>query len=62
MAAGGEAEILYEQANFRLLQPGDYVVCAVSGEQIALANLRYWNVERQEPYRDAWAALEAGRR
>ncbi len=62
MPGGGEAEILYEQASYRLLRPGDYVTCAVSGDQIVLADLRYWNVERQEPYRDAWAALEAGRR
>lgn len=60
--AEGEAELIYEQASYRLVRPGAYVTCAVSGERIPLAQLRYWNVERQEAYRDAWAALTAAQR
>ena len=36
-----------------------YVICAVTGEKIALPDLKYWNVERQEPYKDAEAGLKA---
>ena len=60
--AEGEAELVYDQTTFRLVRPGAYVTCAVTAEQIPLAELRYWSVERQEPYRDAWAALKASQR
>jgi len=33
-----------------ILEEGDYVVCAVSGKNIPLNQLTYWNVELQEPY------------
>ena len=36
-----------------------HVVCAETGEQIQLSELKYWNVERQEPYKDAEAGLKA---
>ncbi len=50
---------LHFMANgFRVLTPGDHVVCAVSGARIALDDLRYWSVARQEPY--AGAALATG--
>ena len=44
------AKIKYLPNNFQILEPGDYVVCAVSGKKINLQNLTYWNVELQEPY------------
>lgn len=51
---------LHFMANgFRVLTPGDHVVCAVSGEKIALGTLRYWSVERQEPYASAALAMQA---
>ena len=37
-------------------------MCAVTGVQIPLHELRYWSVERQEPYVDADASLKAERR
>ena len=37
---------------------GYYVNCFVTGEEIALSDLKYWNVERQEPYKDAEAGLK----
>jgi hypothetical protein len=37
--------------------PGSYVICAVTGRRISLADLRYWSVDRQEPYADAEASL-----
>lgn len=46
----GEARIKYLDGEFQVLSPGDFVRCAVTGEPIPLAALRYWNVELQEPY------------
>ncbi|MDC3037215.1 DUF2093 domain-containing protein [Candidatus Pelagibacter sp.] len=44
------AKIKYLPNNFEIIDPGDYVVCAVSGKKINLENLTYWNVDLQEPY------------
>ena len=44
------AKIKYLPNNFQIIEPGDYVVCAVSGKKINVENLTYWNVEVQEPY------------
>ncbi|WP_010185708.1 DUF2093 domain-containing protein [Sphingomonas sp. PAMC 26605] len=51
---------LHFMANgFRVLAPGDHVVCAVSGARIALDDLRYWSVAKQEAYATAAIATEA---
>ena len=44
------AKIKYLPNNFQIIEPGDYVRCAVSGKIIDLENLNYWNVDLQEPY------------
>ena len=44
------AKIKYLPNNFQIIEPGDHVICAVSGKSISLDNLTYWNVELQEPY------------
>ena len=44
------AKIKYLPNNFQIIEPGDYVECAVSGKKIRLENLTYWNVELQEAY------------
>lgn len=48
-----EAILRYGAADFDILQRGAYVLCAVSGERIALEDLRYWSIEFQEAYRGA---------
>lgn len=54
MSSSDRPATLYFQANgFRVLTPGNHVVCAVSGERIALETLRYWSVERQEAFASA---------
>ncbi|MBC6402380.1 MAG: DUF2093 domain-containing protein [Hyphomonadaceae bacterium] len=58
MSFSGEAKIRYGPADFTIVSPGAYVVCAVTGERIRVENLRYWNHERQEAYKDAAASLE----
>lgn len=54
-----EAKIRYLDGDFQVLSPGAYVLCAVTGEKIAIDELRYWSVARQEPYVDAAASLAA---
>ena len=49
-SAQGEAAIQYLDGDYRILKPGAFVLCAVTGQQIPLTELRYWSVERQEPY------------
>ena len=44
------AKIKYLPNNFQVVEPGDHVICAVSGNHISLENLNYWNVDLQEPY------------
>ena len=63
MSGGGrEARIHYLAGTFRILTAGDYVRCAVTGSAIAVEDLLYWSVERQEPYADAAASLIAEER
>lgn len=52
----GEAALKYEDATYTVLRKGDFVVCAVTGRRIPLEALRYWSVDRQEPYADIDAA------
>ena len=43
-------KIKYLPNNFQIIEPGDYVKCAVTGKEIQIENLTYWNVDLQEPY------------
>ena len=45
-----EAKLKYFQGSFEVESDGDYVLCAVSKKKIYLKDLKYWNVELQEPY------------
>jgi len=53
------ARLHYMANGFRVLVPGDHVVCAVTAEPIAIDALRYWNVEKQQAYATAEIALRA---
>lgn len=44
------AKLYYAPSSFRVLRAGTHVLCAVTGEAIALDDLRYWSAERQEAY------------
>jgi len=44
------AKLEYLPNNFKIIEDGDHVECAVSGKKISLEKLTYWNVELQEPY------------
>ena len=50
---GPEAKIRFGDNDFTIVKAGNFVRCAVSGEPIPLDELRYWSVERQEPYASA---------
>lgn len=62
MAQGKPAKLHYLAGGFRVLVPGDHVLCAKTGEPIALEDLRYWSVSRQEAYSTAELATAAERK
>lgn len=55
--AAGEAELRYLDGDYRIVRPGSYVRCAVTRQPIALDELKYWSVDRQEAYVSAEAVL-----
>jgi hypothetical protein len=58
---GRRASLHYLAGTFRVLSPGDHVICAATGQMIPLDELKYWSVERQEPYATAEASMTAHR-
>ncbi|ACB94566.1 DUF2093 domain-containing protein [Beijerinckia indica] len=54
----GEAEVQYLDGDLRIIRPGAFVRCAVTGVSIALEDLRYWNVDLQEAYASPEAKLQ----
>jgi hypothetical protein len=46
----GEAVVAYGDGTMRVVKPGSFVRCAVTGDAIPLDALRYWSVARQEAY------------
>lgn len=46
----GEAEVKFLDGDFRILRPGAFVRCAVTGVPIPLEELKYWSVDLQEAY------------
>ncbi len=47
------ATLMYGPNAFRIVKPGHFVVCAMSGVPVPLEELRYWSVDRQEAYASA---------
>ena len=62
-ADAGEAKLEYLDGDFRIVRPGAFVRCAVTGQPIPLDELRYWSVDRQEAYASPGAVMQrlAGR-
>lgn len=56
--SSGEAKVEYGDGTMRVVRPGTYVRCAVTGDAIPLDALRYWSVERQEAYATPEAAMQ----
>lgn len=57
-SAYGEAQLQYLDGDFRVISPGSYVRCAVTGAQIPLDELKYWSVDLQEAYAQPNAVLQ----
>ena len=45
-----KAKLIFKHNSFEIVENGDYVLCAISGKEIMLKNLNYWNVDLQEAY------------
>ena len=45
-----KAKLHYKHNSFDIIEEGSFVVCAISGKEIPIENLNYWNVEAQEAY------------
>jgi len=54
-----KAKLVYKANSFDIIESGDFVVCAVSGKEISLNELTYWNVELQEAY---YSPIEADKK
>ena len=52
-----EALLDYLDGDFRVVRPGAFVLCCVTQQPIPLEELRYWNVDLQEPYSSPEAKL-----
>ena len=53
MSSENAATLLYGPNGFRVVKPGNFVVCAASGAHVPLEELRYWSVDLQEAYASA---------
>ena len=45
-----KAKLIFKHNYFEIIEEGDYVLCGVSGKEIPIQNLNYWNVDLQEAY------------
>lgn len=60
--SSSEAQLRYLDADYVVVKPGGFVRCAITGASIPIDELTYWNVDRQEAYANAAAAIEAYKR
>ena len=54
-----KAKLVYKHNSFDIIEEGNFVICAISGKEIPLNQLTYWNVELQEAY---YSPLEVNER
>jgi hypothetical protein len=54
----GEAEVKFLDGDFRIVRPGAFVRCAVTGVPIPLEELKYWSVDLQEAYASPEAVMQ----
>jgi hypothetical protein len=54
----GQAVLEYLDGEFRVVTPGSFVPCAVTGVHIPLEALRYWSVDLQEAYANPVVGLK----
>lgn len=51
------AQVIFGDGEFKVMRPGRYVRCAVTGVRVPLDALRYWSAEAQEAYAGPTEAL-----
>ncbi|MGQ4275246.1 DUF2093 domain-containing protein [Terrihabitans sp. B22-R8] len=56
--SGSEAQVHYLDGDFRVMKPGSFVRCAITGAAIPLDELRYWSADRQEAYASLQIAVD----
>ena len=54
-----KAKVIFKHNSFEIVEEGDHVLCAISGKEINLKDLNYWNVDLQEAY---YSRVEANER
>ena len=54
-----KAKLLFKHNSFDIIEEGDYILCAISGKEIKLNDLNYWNVDLQEAY---YSYIEASKK
>ena len=54
-----KAKLIFKHNYFEIVEEGDHVLCSISGKEIPLQNLNYWNVDLQEAY---FSPVEANER
>jgi hypothetical protein len=54
-----KAKLIFKHNSFEFVEEGDFVICAISGKEIPLTDLNYWNVDLQEAY---FSPIEANKR
>ncbi len=54
-----KAKLIFKHNSFEIIEEGSFVICAISGREILLKDLTYWNVDLQEAY---FSAIEANER
>jgi hypothetical protein len=57
-SGSGEAQVQYLDGDFRVISPGTFVRCAITGVQIPLDELKYWSVDLKEAYASPAAVLQ----
>ena len=45
-----KAKLIFKHNYFEIIEEGDYVLCAITGKEILINILIYWNVELHEAY------------
>ena len=45
-----KAKLIFKHNSFDIIEEGDFVNCAITGKEIMLKDLNYWNVDLQEAY------------
>ena len=54
-----KAKLLFKHNHFEVVEEGNFILCAISGKEIELEKLNYWNVDLQEA---SFSPIEANKR